>query len=156
MVDEGLVPYRENCLYTLIEQAAKHGLASLHVFHRQTDWQEYRGNVNTRRREAMKVMVPDERRPSLLKVGAIDFEMPFSGKFYTKQEALRYIPKTTKASDERGAMIRFMVQGGYVLCKEKCLSDLVRRVEVDHLPVGSDKWGKQGRPTNEAWFRITR
>ena len=48
-----------------------------------------------------------------------------------------------------------MVQGGYVLCQEKCLSDLVRTVEVDCLPVGSDEWRKQGRPTNEAAAKKT-
>ena len=36
------------------------------------------------------------------------------------------------------------------MCKGKCLSDLVRRVEFDRPPVGSDRWGKRGRPTNEA------
>ena len=65
---------------------------------------------NTRQREAMKVTVTDECRPGLLKVGAVDFEMQFNGKVYTKQEALRHIAKTTKASDERGAMICFMFQ----------------------------------------------
>ena len=77
----------------------------------------------------MKVTFPDEHRPSLLKLGAIDFEMPFNGKVCTKREALLHIDKTTKASYDRGAMIHFIVQGGYVLCREKCLSDLVRRVE---------------------------
>ena len=66
----------------------------------------------------MKVKVPGERRPGLLKVGAVDFEMPFNGKVYTKREALRHIAKTTKASDERGAMIRFMVHRGYVFAKK--------------------------------------
>ena len=41
------------------------------------------------------------------------------------------------------------------LSEEKCLSGLVRRVEVDRLPVGSDEWGKQGPPTNEAAAKKT-
>ena len=67
--------------------------------------------------------------------------MPRNGKVYTKSEALKCIAKTKKGSAERGAMIRFMIREGYVGCKERCLYNLIRRVEVDRLPIGSDDWG---------------
>ena len=58
---------------------------------------------------------------------------------YNKMQPKHAVKETTKASYDRGAMIHFIVQGGYVLCREKCLSNLVRTVEVDYLPVGSDE-----------------
>ena len=55
------------------------------------------------------------------KVGSVEFNLPRNGKVYTKREALKCIAKTKKGSAERGAMIRFMIQEGYVGCKERCL-----------------------------------
>ena len=63
-------------------------------------------------------------------------------RYVKKQEALNWVAKTTECLKERGAMIRFVVQGRYVLYKENYLYNLVRRVEIDRLPVGSDNWGK--------------
>lgn len=156
MVKEGLVPCKEKYLYTLVSQVEKNGMQIL--------WNEdYRFGRPRRRMKnkwsnyhytkQMKVIHPDKHRPWLLRVGTIDFQMPRNtqSNVYTKREALHHIAKTaTKGSVERGAMICFMVQEGYVLCKEKCLTDLVRRVEVNHLPVGSDEWSKRGRPTKRA------
>lgn len=42
-----------------------------------------------------------------------------------------------------------MIQEGYVPCKEHALYSLIRRVEVDRLPAGSDVWGKQSSTTYE-------
>ena len=138
MVDGDFVPYRDTCLHTLLDQSTKHGLHSLHTDKR---WEKKRCD-NTRQREPMKTKVPDEYYPRHLQVGEVKFEMPFGSKVYKKREALNWISKTRKGPKERGAMIRFMVQGWYDLCKENCLYDLVRRVEIDHLPVGSDDWEK--------------
>lgn len=98
-------------------------------------------------------VVRDKACPWVFNVGKnVSFHLPVNGKVYTKREA-HWIgsPKLKKRSKERGAMIRFMVQEGYVLCKENCLYKLVRRTEMERLPVavGSDDWGKRGRPTNE-------
>lgn len=69
---------------------------------------------------------------------------------YTKREALKHICNTVKYSDERGAMVNFMVNEGYVPCTKKCLYDLIKRTEEKHLPVGDDNWSKRGRPTKNA------
>jgi len=160
MVKEGLVPCKEKYLYALVSQVEKNGMQILWDggicrsigFGRprgkmKDNWGDYHYH------KQIKVIAPDQRRcPWLLRVGTVDFQRPRNtqSNVYTKREALRHIAKTKKGSEERGAMIRFMVQEGYVLCKEKCLTDLVRKVEVDHLPVGSDEWRKRGRPTNRA------
>ena len=143
MVKEGLVPCKEKYLSALVSQVEKCGVQILSSSPGKNDWKIIK---------QLKVIHPDQRCPWLLRVGSVDFQMPRNtqSNVYTKREALHHIAKTTKGSDERGAMIRFMVQEGYVLCKEKCLTDLVRRVEVNHLPVGSDEWSKRGRPTKRA------
>ena len=148
MISEGLVPCKENCLYTLIKQASNNGINVL----LNKKWKASSNNVQTKRKLTVKVTesrmgnVTDK----LCKVGHIYFELPLNGKVYTKREALYWIAKTKKGSDERGAMMQFMVQEGYVLCGMNCLYELVRRTEVHRMPVGSDEWGRRGHPTKIA------
>ena len=136
MVNEGLVPCKETLLYSLIEQAARNDISILQNSKRKLSLFLHHSDKQKAKVSASVV------NPSLLQVGNVSFQLPSNGKVYTKREALSWIAKTKKGSKERGAMIRFMVQEGYVLCQEKCLYDLIRRVEIHRLPVGSDDWGK--------------
>ena len=156
MVEGGLVPCGESSLYTQVQMAAKHGLDSLR-YYKPIDkncgirdgygWGRQR--TITRKKAIEVESITTQSGHTYLKVGDIIFSTPENGKVYSKREALYWIAKTLKGSAERGAMIRFMVQNGYVLCNIKCLYDLVRSTEVDRDPVGSDNWGKRGHPTDE-------
>ena len=57
---------------------------------------------------------------------------------YTKREALRHISKPIKYSNERGSMIKFMVDEGYVPCSAKSFYKLIMRAEEKHLPIGDE------------------
>lgn len=144
MINEGLVPCKENCMYTLIEQATNNGINVL----LNKKWNKRSSSVQIKRK--LKVQVPESRRSMLCQVGNVYFHLPVNGKVYTKREALYWIAKTKKCSNERGAMMQFMVQEGYVPCQMNCLQELVRRTEVHRMPVGSDEWGRRGHPTKIA------
>lgn len=47
-------------------------------------------------------------------------------------------------------MINFMVDKGYVLCNKRGLYKLIKAVEDNQSPVGSDEWGARGRPKKES------
>ena len=83
-------------------------------------------------------------------VGDVYFDLPLDKNTYSKHEALSWIATTTKGSSERSAMIRFMVNKGYVPCTSKCLYDIINKIEEKGLPIGSNDWNKRGRPTREA------
>lgn len=90
--------------------------------------------------------------PCKFVIGNITFDPPhplLGGKQYSKREALRIISKTRKGSGERAAMIKFMIDEGYVPVKSKCFYDLIRDTEIRGLPVGDDNWNSVGRPTRE-------
>ena len=114
-----------------------------------------------RRPPKVEVTYDWERKDSFvgnrfLHAGCAMFQLPLNGTTYGKREALNHISKTLKHSNERSAMIRFMVEKGYVPCTAKCLYELVRRTEVEGLPVGDDGWGSRGHPTREASSRKNR
>ena len=83
-------------------------------------------------------------------VRGIMFFPPRDKKCYKKREALQQISYTVKHSEERGAMIRFMLRERLVPCSSKCLYDLIRRTEEDGHPIGDNEWSRPGRPTKEA------
>lgn len=92
------------------------------------------------------------------RLGSRFFLSPENGKEYTKYEALAKIHPTTKYSQERAAMIRFMVQKGYVPCTAKTVYKFVHQVEEEGLTVGYyDEWsGQRGRPTKSSVARRKR
>eukprot|EP00956_Cyclotella_meneghiniana_P034613 scaffold106805_cov44-Cyclotella_meneghiniana.AAC.1 len=110
MVNEGLVPCKETFLYSLIEQAARNDISIL----QNSKWKL---SLFLHHSDKQKAKVSTSVvNPLLLQVGNVSFQLPSNGKVYTKREALSWIAKTKKGSKERGAMIQFMVQEGYVLC----------------------------------------
>ncbi len=95
------------------------------------------------------------RYEDVCEVGNIVFHPPqYLGrtvKTYDKRVALRYVSKTRKGSAERYAMMKYMVDEGFVPIKLKAFYKLVHNTEVKRLPVGDDKkWNGVGRPTREA------
>jgi len=77
-------------------------------------------------------------------VGDITFFAPKDGNVYTKCKALHHISKTAKQSNERAAMIAFMIDKGYVPVKSKCFYELIRRTEEQCLPIGDNQWSGPG------------
>ena len=73
--------------------------------------------------------------------------------YYNKSEKLGAaaynISKIVKYSDERGAMIKFMVDEGYVPCSAAYLYRLIKQVEEKHLAIGGE-WSRGCRNTEKA------
>lgn len=66
---------------------------------------------------------------------------------YTKRQALKCIKDTIKGSEERGALIQFMVENKLVP-NRTALYRLIRTYE-DGMAIGSNKWGAKGQPKHE-------
>ena len=146
MTDQGLVPCKKTWLYELLMEVEEgYGLSDLKL---GEEWGT-RPFKKRHRKDKLEVKVKSLGSNKTFEVGDIQFDLPLNGRVYTKREALKCIARTKKGSVERGAMIRFMIQEGYVPCKEHALYSLIRRVEVDRLPAGSDVWGKQSSTTYE-------
>ena len=64
---------------------------------------------------------------------------------YTKREALYFVKQTVKGSEERGALIQFMVENKLVP-NRTALYRLIRTYE-DGMAIGSNKWGAKGQGT---------
>ena len=79
-----------------------------------------------------------------LKTRTMEVDWPEEGEMYGKQKALSYISQTLKHSVERGRLIRFMVEWGFVPSKT-ALCDLIKLADAGS-PVGNDNWKKRGRP----------
>ena len=98
---------------------------------------------------------PEERwrHDDIFYVGDVKFTPP-QYQYYGKRAVLKHISKTAKHSNERAAMIAFMIDQKWVPVKAKCFYELIRRTEEDRLPVGDEhEWGKVGRPSKEAASR---
>jgi hypothetical protein len=68
---------------------------------------------------------------------------------YGKKKALSYIRQTLKYSPERGKLIQFMVEWGFVPSKT-ALCDLIKCAESPASNIMEDDWKKRGRPKKQA------
>ena len=66
---------------------------------------------------------------------------------YTKREALYFVKQTVKGSEERGALIQFMVENELVP-NRTALYRLIKTNE-DGIAIGSNEWGAKGKPSHE-------
>eukprot|EP00956_Cyclotella_meneghiniana_P017450 scaffold28426_cov37-Cyclotella_meneghiniana.AAC.5 len=82
MVNEGLVPCKEKCLYALIEQASRNDVSILP----NSKWKKkYSLSMTSKQKVTVSASLV---HPSHLDVGNVYFKLPLNGKVYTKREAL--------------------------------------------------------------------